>query len=197
MKRRTGWLACIGLTVWLLGFGPGVRAQDEPAPAPAPAPDVSDYSDSGFGMDISAYGVLNFGWHVSFGAGAQFAYPVVPNGFIANPRYRDALHVEGGLDFSYFFWGDYHIGFLNPMVGVRYAVYVLEKLAPFATVKLGAAIPTAVSWGTYDPGVFFYFLGSVGVLWDLSDMISLRAEVGYQYVGYSSDIWRIGVLFRI
>jgi hypothetical protein len=203
-------MGCIALVLALslVAFGASAWAQDEPAPgpdpapAPAPAPDVTDYSDSGFGMDVSAYGLINFAWHVSFGAGAQFAYPIVPNGFIPNPRFRDALHAEGGFDFSYYFWSyggyDWHLALLSPMVGVRYAVYVLDKLAPFATLKLGAAIPVATGGDAiYDPGVYFYMAGTVGILWDLSDMISLRAEFGYQYVGSSSDIWRIGVLFRI
>lgn len=191
-------IALVAAAVWLAAWP---AAAQEGEGGEVETPDPTEYSDSGFGMDISAYGIVNFGWHVSVGAGAQFAYPVVPNGFIPSPRFRDALHIEGGLDFGYYFWTgagyDYHVGFLNPMAGVRYAVYVLESLAPFATLKLGAAIPTVSGGSGYDPSVYFYMVGTVGVLWDLTDFMALRAEVGYQYVGHSSDVWKIGLLFRL
>lgn len=190
---------CSLFIVSLLCLTPAVFAQEEPAPAPVPDP--GEYSDSGFGMDISAYGLVGFGWHINFGFGAQFAYPIVPNGFITNPRFRDALHIEGGLDYGYWYWSvgpaDWSLSLLTPMVGARYAVYVLESLAPFATLKIGAAIPVAHSGYVHDPSVYFYLLGSVGIMYDFNDMISLRAEVGYQYIGSSADIWKIGVLFRI
>jgi hypothetical protein len=200
MNQRSG-LFFVFLAIGLLLCTP-VLAQDDGGGAVEPDP--TSYQDSGFGMDVSAYGLINFSWHVSFGAGAQFAYPIVPNGFIPNPRFRDALHIEGGLDFSYFFWdtpaGDYHLMLLSPMAGARYAVYVLESLAPFVTLKLGAAIP-ASSGGpatyNYDPPVAFYLQSTIGIIWDVNEIIALRAEAGYQYVGGSSDIWRIGVLFRI
>ncbi len=193
-------IALVAAGLWLAAAWPAAAQQEEPEGGEVETPDPDEYSDSGFGMDISAYGIVNFGWHVSFGAGAQFAYPVVPNGFIPNPRFRDALHVEGGLDFSYFFWSgagyDYHMALLNPMVGVRYAVYVLESLAPFATLKLGAAIPVTHDV-PYKTSVYFHMSGTVGVLWDINDFMALRAEAGYQYIGYSSDVWKIGLLFRL
>ncbi len=190
MRHRFAWLSGIAVTALLFAA----------APAEAAPPDASDYGDSGFGMDISAYGLINFGWHTSLGAGAQFAYPIVPAGFVRNPRFRDALHIEGGLDFGYFFWSygghDYHMAMMNPVGGVRWAIYVLERLAPFACAKLGAAFPVSHDdYGRYHTEL--YALGTVGVIWDLSDKISLRAEVGYQYVGGHTDVWRIGVLFRI
>ena len=187
------------LASYLYLSAPLALAQDEPAPAPtpapAPAPDPSDYSSDGFGMDISAYGAFGFGWNFGVGGGAQFGIPVVPNGFIPNPKFRDALHVEFGMDTFYFTWSNYHVLFLNPMGGVRYTVYVLDNLAPFATVKFGASIPTAEE--NLDYGVYFYTQVTVGVLWDINDFMSLRAETGFQYVGHSSDVWRIGMLFRL
>jgi len=123
----------------------------------------------------------------------------VPNGFIPNPRFRDALHIEGGFDLGYYFWSargyDIHQLFFSPAAGVRYAVYVLETLAPFACVKLGLAAPVAQK--NVDDGVFFFAASSVGILWDLTDFMALRAEIGWQYHGHSSDVWKIGLLFRL
>ena len=189
-------LLCILTIASLIVFAiPAAADETEPPPA---EPDVSDYSDSGFGMDLSAYGLIGFAWNPGIGMGIQFGYPIVPNGFIPNPKYRDALHIEGGFDIAYYWWTygpvNIHQTYFNPLVGVRYTVYVLETFAPFATVKLGAAAPVAEK-GVND-SVAFFVSGTVGFLWDFAAHWSLRGELGWQYHGHNSDVYRIGVTYR-
>ena len=173
----------------LLAVGPAVARDKKP-------PDISEYADDGFGMDISTYFLCNFGYHsVGVGAGAQFAYPVFPSGLISDPLYRDALHVEGGMDFSRWAWdaqdGDAELMIFAPMIGLRYAVYLSETLAPFVSVKIGAAF--AMAEGTGDD-TSFYWSTSGGVLWDLCDLLSLRGEFGWSHF---RDVFRIGILLRL
>jgi hypothetical protein len=165
----------------------------EPADYP---PDISDYADDGFGMDLSLYFLNNFGYHkLGVGTGVLFAYPALPSGFFDSPVYRDALHVEGGMDFSRWAWdkegGQVELMIFAPMLGIRYAVYVTNRVAPYLTVKIGAAFARADG---VDGDTQFYWNTAAGVLWDFHDRFSLRGEFGW---GYYRDVFRIGILMRI
>ncbi|MBW2702655.1 MAG: hypothetical protein JRF33_17690 [Deltaproteobacteria bacterium] len=193
MKRRMLLSVVLGI-LFLTEFAHG-RGLDQAA-----LPDPAEYGDSGFGMDVSVYGWLNFGYHlVGGGAGAQFAWPLLPNGFIPSPRFRDAFHIEGGLDFGAWSWAsandDLGLMSFSPFAGVRWAVYVLETLAPFVCVKAG---PSFELWDNDlvddELEVGFYWATSAGVIWDLSSWMSMRVEAGW---GRYRDLVRIGVLFRL
>ena len=192
MNQRTRKYLFVFISLVALGSlvsGPQVLAKDN-------LPDIGDYADDGFGMDLSAYFLCNFGYHkVGVGAGALFAYPVFPSGFIQDPEYRDALHVEGGLDFYRWGWTvesqSVSLMAFAPQIGLRYAVYLSEVIAPFVSVKIGASF--AMADGVDDKTRFFWST-SAGLLWDFVDFASLRAEFGW---GYYRDILRVGVLFRL
>lgn len=159
-------------------------------------PDISEYADDGFGSDASLLLLSNFAYNgFGIGAGAQFAYPLSPSGFIGDPRFRDALHVEGGLDFMRWGWDDagesVELMIFAPRIGLRYALYFTDTLAAFAGAGIGAAFARADG---ADGKTRFYWNAAGGVIWDLNDVISLRCEFGW---GYFSDLLRIGVLFRI
>jgi len=158
-------------------------------------PDVDDYADDGFGMDLSAYGLFNVAYHgFGVGAGTQFAYPLLPTGFFDHPRHRDALHALVGLDFYHWTWdsqgADIRLMVFAPHAGVRYAVYLTDRLGLFATLMLGAGIVEAEGTSS-DPA--FFWGGSAGAIWDLSDLLSVRCEFGW---GRYSDVFRLGVLLR-
>ena len=149
-------------------------------------PDVDDYGDDGFGMDLSVYGIFSVAHHdFGVGAGAQFAYPLLPSGIFAHPRHRDALHVEGGLDFYY--WDSVSLALFAPHAGLRYAVYITTPLALLVSLKGG------VGFDDGGDSVAFFWNGSAGAMWDLSDLLSLRAEFGW---GRYSDVFRVGALLR-
>jgi hypothetical protein len=149
-------------------------------------PDVDDYADDGFGMDLSAYAMFNLAYHgFGVGAGAQFAYPILPTGFFGHPRHRDALHVEGGLDF--FYWDSVSRMVFAPNVGPRYALYLTTHLALFASLKAGVGVDEN------GDSIAFFWSGSVGAMWDLSDLFSVRFDFGW---GRYSDVFRIGILLR-
>lgn len=158
-------------------------------------PDVDDYADDGFGMDLSAYGLFNVAYHgFGVGAGTQFAYPVLPSGFLDHPRYRDALHALVGLDFYHWAWdsqgSDIRLMVFAPHLGVRYALYLSDQLGLFASLMLGAGIAEAEG---ISPDPAFFWSGSAGALWDVSDLLSVRCEFGW---GRYSDVFRLGVLLR-
>ncbi|MBN2494233.1 MAG: hypothetical protein JXR96_06560 [Deltaproteobacteria bacterium] len=182
---------CLGLGLLVCGLSSQALA----AGRSRPDPDPSDYTYSGFGHDISVYGLVNFTYHgVGGGAGAQFAWALFPNGFLRSPRFRDAFHIEGGLDFGYWTWKDVELFGFAPSAGVRWAVYVLDNLAPFVCAKLGPAVELWDELGVRERKAGLYWLTTAGVLWDLNDAISMRAEWGWS--GYH-DMLRIGVLFRL
>jgi hypothetical protein len=159
-------------------------------------PDISDYADDGFGNDLSAYLLCNFAYHgLGIGVGAQFAFPILPSGFLEDPWFRDALHVEGGIDFARWGWDEQdravELMIVAPQLGLRYAVYVAERFAVFVSLKIGAAFADADG---VDQDTRFYWSTTAGVFWDLTEIISLRGELGW---GPYRDVLHLGVLFRL
>ncbi len=169
------------------------------AKGPPPPPDPEDYADSGFGWELTLHTLLNFSYHEpGGGVGFQLAWPVVPNGFIPREDFRDALLLEGGLDYTYLpvarpgaDWG-YH--FLSFLAGARYTVYVHDVLAPFVAVKIGYG---AGLWegdgGQASTRHVFDWATTLGLLWDFAEWASLRVELGY---GQLHEVIRLGVDFR-
>lgn len=156
-------------------------------------PPLSEYTDDGFGSDLSFYGYFNGSYHgLGHGGGALFAYPLMPNGFISAGVYRDALHLEGGLDFHRWVYkqADEYVDqvILATDVGLRYAVYTNDWLAPLASLRLGAGLPLS------DHDVSFFWSATLGVLMDLSDILSVRMEFGW---GRYQETARLGVLIRL
>ena len=159
-------------------------------------PNLEDYADDGFGQDLSSYFLFNVAYHgLGVGGGVQYAYPVLPSGIINNVNYRDALHLEGGLDIARWSWqsADQTVKKMVfiPQLGLRYAIYLSDVMAPYLSLKIGGAF--AQTEGIDDSPDFFW-TATGGLLWDLGDILSLRAEFGW---GRYRDILRLGVLVRL
>jgi hypothetical protein len=188
----------IGLALALLLAAGPLEAKARTKARPPPEPDLAEYADSGFGLALSLHAVLNFSFRQPGGGlGFQLAYPVVPNGFIPDERFRDALLVEGGLDYVYAparvrdHGGGYHC--LSSLVGARYTVYVHEVLAPFVAVEIGYLAGLWSGEGSADLHRFGWAT-TLGLLWDFADWASLRLDLGY---GHLHEVIRVGILFRL
>ena len=186
------------------------EAKAEPETTSSKPAEVGHKHSGPFPMDVSVYGMFSIpaGYDFGVGAGAQFAYPLFPEGFIKNPKYPDAFFIEGGLDFNWYRWSygyltnDWSINVLSfrPIVGVRYQVYFSEEWAVTGAAKAGVAF-SRLSWdedipGTHDDlDVDFVFGVAPGLLWDISEEFCLRGELNfgaYEYFGI-----RIGLLIKL
>jgi len=159
-------------------------------------PPLSEYTDDGFGSDVSLYGFFNGTYQgLGHGGGAQFGYPLMPNGLLSAGVYRDALHLEGGLDvcrFVYELADEYgSLTVFAPGMGLRYAVYFNDWLAPLLSVRLGVGLPMTTG---VDASASFFWSATAGLLMDLSDILSVRIELGW---GRYADVVRLGVLIRL
>jgi hypothetical protein len=156
-------------------------------------PPLSEYTDDGFGSDLSFYGYFNGSYHgLGHGGGALFGYPLMPNGFIGGGEYRDALHLEGGLDLHRWVYkqADEYVSqvILAADLGLRYAVYTNDWFAPLASFRTGLGLPLT------DHDTSFFWSLTLGVLMDLSDILSVRIEFGW---GRYHETVRLGVLIRL
>ncbi|HOX45344.1 MAG TPA: hypothetical protein PK668_17240 [Myxococcota bacterium] len=208
-KFPAGTLTCPTVSRILGGMGPRRRllaslsvcllcAAAPAAARPPPEPDPEEYADSGFGLALTLHAVLNFSYHEpGGGVGFQVAYPVVPNGFIPDEYFRDALLLEGGLDYVYSpaDLGGHEGGFhcLSSLVGARYSVYVHDVLAPFAAVQIGYGGGLWDGEGVADVHRFGWAT-TLGLMWDFVDWASLRLDLGY---GHLHEVVRLGVIFRL
>ena len=88
-------------------------------------------------IDLSAYLIANFDvdkWGA--GIGGQFAYPLLDEGLIPGMRFRDAIHLESGLDLLYWDWeriiSDERYAWsafaVVPQTGVRWHVYLVDSV---------------------------------------------------------------------
>ena len=75
------------------------------------------------------------------------------------------------------------------------AVHGEVPLPPYITTPLALFVSLKGGVGFDDGGdsVAFFWNGSAGAMWDLDDLLSLRAEFGW---GRYSDVFRLGILLR-
>lgn len=153
---------------------------------------------------LDAFVLAGFVGYTHFGAGAWFAYPILPDGFIK--PWNDALFIEAGgaLERYSWDWGSFGVDCsyswmrLTPMGGARWSVYLTPEWAVFATAKLGYGIGFA---DNYDCGGYngsasepslssFEIDSSLGAHWQLSDGWQARFEMGYfgAQVGAGMDL---------
>lgn len=164
-------------------------------PATPPLPDIDEYADDGFGMDASGGLLAGFSYQsAGIGTEINFAYPILPNGFLQHPVYRDALHLSLGFDFWRFAWDEggasVEVMYFAPNFGLRYAIYLLDTLAPYIWLRIGPALARADG---SSGSTRLYWSTGAGVMWDLLDWLSVRGEFDW---GRFRDTLRVGVLVR-
>jgi len=191
LPQRWGSVSLVTVLLLMLGSPPRAPAR----PATPPLPDLDEYADDGFGMDLSAGLLAGFSYH-SAGVGTEinFAYPILANGIFDHPVYRDALHLSLGLDFWRFAWDEagnsVEVMYFAPNFGLRYAIYLLDTLAPYVWLRIGPALARAD--GTSGSTRLYWSTGA-GVMWDLLDWLSVRGEFDW---GRFRDTLRVGLLVR-
>ncbi len=161
---------------------------------PPPIPDLDDYATDNIRPNISLGLLTAFAYHgPGTGADLFFGWPLLPNGFLSDARFRDALLADVGLNFESWAWGengqDAELMLFAPAVGLRYAVYFWDYVAPMVNVHIGPAFARAKN--TSSETRFFWHV-SGGVLWDLTEFLALRLEFGW---GSTKDMLRLGVVF--
>jgi hypothetical protein len=135
--------------------------------------------------------LLNVPWYYGFGigAGVRYTLPVVHDGFI--PKLNDSFELEFGLDYVWRRWGyvggfgnlNYH-SIIIP-IEARWTFYFFPNFAAYAKAGLGIDIGFGGGavfgpFGTVGAGPTVYHnLLAPGLLWEVSDAVHLRAELGY------------------
>lgn len=188
MRRLMGVLS---LVVGLGVFTPGeALAADEEEPtsdgpfARGKPGGLFDTSPQERSAKLSLFGILPWRYGFGIGAGARYELPIVPEGFI--PKLNDSFELEFGGDIWYGSWGYLgggysYIGIGLPVEG-RWTFHFSSKFAAYAKVGLGWYFhfwnediggSSAFSTGG------LYWNTATGVLYQLSDSLWLRGEVGY------------------
>ena len=141
---------------------------------------------------ISFWGFVPWYYGIGIGAGARFAYPIVPDGFI--PQVNDSFELEGGADIwygTYFVYGASYVGLAAPIVEARWTFHITEKFSAYGKVGLGWSFAFGSTY--YGAGAWgggFYWSAGPGILYKLGDTMYLRAEIASQglRVGLGLDL---------
>jgi hypothetical protein len=164
------------------------RADDEPSSG-----GDSSLRRSGWLLDASAQSrpqMLSFflfvPWYYGYGIGGavRYAIPILNDGFI--PKLNDSVEIEFGGDIwtasygGFGFNGGGYTALGIPIEG-RWTFHITDKFSAYGKVGIGWVIVV----GSRSDGVVAGYGGGIyttagpGVLYKLSDAISLRAEFGY------------------
>jgi hypothetical protein len=196
VAARIRWSPIVGALLLVLCLPAAAREKKDPKPpGDQPPPDIEEYATDAFGVDFTFWGMLNFSEHgVGGGGGIQFGYPLLGRGLISSERFLDALHIEGGLEVLAWSFkvndASAKLTVYLPQVGMRYFVYLTDRLALSLAAKVGVGAPDATGM---KPEVEFFWSTCLGVFFDLTDWLVLRAEGGW---GAYRDILKIGAMVR-
>jgi hypothetical protein len=121
---------------------------------------------------------LNVPWWygVGIGAGARYAISIVPDGFI--PKLNDSFELEFGADYIFRSSGPYQLHAVIIPFEVRWTFYFFDNFAAYAKVGVGAEI----NFGNNPLGnraAVYHNILSPGVLFKLTDSLTLRGEISY------------------
>ena len=113
-----------------------------------------------------------YAYGVGVGAGARYTLPIVPDGFI--PKLNDSVELEFGVDLSYVLLGAGYIGIGIP-AEARWTFHITDKFDAYGKVAVGWVFGVGAYVG---PTVGYpYFSTGLGVLYKLTDSLSLRGEI--------------------
>lgn len=189
-------LASVAVASVLLA-GAGAWAQEDTAPvtvADTPSSETTTADSGGgalhakgalFDKDDATHRKMMFSlfaeipWYYTFagfalGAGARFAIPIVKGGFV--PAINDSFWIEFGVDTEYYFFvSGFSFGLTIPAQAM-YMIHLLKNLAVYAKLSLGIHIQVFTYSTVWQP-VYFHGAGGLGLVYNLSDAVALRAEV--------------------
>ena len=201
MRRSlTGWLVTAVLLSSLLAFAKDSPPPPPPPPPPpaeeAPPPSSSGGSSSLNGTDglfdasnktrksmLSFFvglpygGYSGYGYYGGFpiGLGARFYLPIVPNGFI--PSLNDSFGLEFGVDASFYLGGFGGTGIgLGIPIEARWGFHLIPKLEVYGKVGFALGFFVVPNYGV---AFWPYAVAQAGVVYQITETIALRAEVGY------------------
>jgi hypothetical protein len=166
---------------------PALYAPPPPAPPPqdvhAGSGDIRDTTNDFRPMALSMMGWLPWNHGFGFGGIVRFQIPIVHNGFISSLNNHIAIEPSFGVAYTTWDFGSNDADYLNflPAVYGLWAFHFSSEFQVYGAVGLGYNF--ASETGTYAyrvlSGSYFYIDGAVGLFYDLSDAVALRAEVGY------------------
>jgi hypothetical protein len=154
------------------------------APARADTPSgarssVEAPSANGF----SAWGIL--GWASGLGLGGRYMLPVMDQGLLQHPEFKDRLAAEFGLDMMRWSYGfgtfDYAWMEIRPTAGLLWTVWLNENFAVYPKLDLGYEFGWVSgwedAWGNTPSYGGFYWEVLGGVMYKMG-AVTLRAELG-------------------
>jgi hypothetical protein len=130
---------------------------------------LSFFAGIPYGAGYAYYG-YGYGYGFPLGLSARFYLPIVNNGFI--PPVNDSFGLEFGLDTNFYI--NYGTGIGIP-VEARWNFHLIPKLEVYGKAGFGLGFFTS-GLGT---AFYGYAIAHAGVLYQITDTIALRAEVGY------------------
>jgi hypothetical protein len=192
-------LIAAGLVV---GMIPGVAAAQDgsgapPAAAPPPDPTAPSGNIAKVGTTesgapalsgISVFGVLGYGYYyaaAAVGVGGRYMLPVPIPSLLKRTRLKDSWAVEFGADLLHWSDGPYSETDLHPVGDIMWNVWLTPVFAVYP--KAGVATHFVLSGGhTYS---YIYYDAAVGLIYQLSNAIALRAEAGNSSLRGGVSFW--------
>ncbi len=164
------------------------RADDSPFRGPHGLFDKSPQDRS---SELSIWAGLPWYYGYGLSTGVRYAMPLVKKGFL--PKVNDSFELEFGGDYSYAGYGWYSINVLDAVAAGRWTLHLTSNFATYAKLGLGLSYvsssatcgpygsaqgygPHYRGYGTYCSGVSPVVDGGVGILYNVSSTIALRAE---------------------
>jgi len=124
-----------------------------------------------------------------FGVSGRFEIPIVDR-VIKPIKFANQIVIEGGLDYRYisysYFFGHYYHHVVRPQAGAMWNFWFTPQFAAYGTLRTGWNIVASSTYRTTvggltirdDPhGGAFYADGGAGVIFKLSEAVSLRGEI--------------------
>jgi len=153
-------------------------ATSKPTPAEEPSASgmiIKDKRATHEEMQLSGMLELGFNYYDEIGVRGEFAYPIMPQGFL--PMLNDSFYLEGELALQYH-W--YSVGFasasfgnIQPLVGGRWNFYLTPDWTVFSAMKIGFNVGLA-----NNVGASFAWEWTAGAFWNFSKSMALRMEFG-------------------
>jgi hypothetical protein len=128
---------------------------------------------------ISVFGILGYGESIGFGG--RYMLPIGIPSLLTHTRIRDSWAVEFGADLLYWsvsaFGANYHETELIPIAGVMWNVWLANDFAVYPKAELGFGFNVG-SQNAYVGHTGIYPSGAAGLLYQVANGITLRAEIG-------------------